>query len=137
LERQQRRAARLRCPRIEYLKHSIELDPNNAEAWAILASCYTSLGSDLGAADPAKVIPLARNAIAKAFQLDPNLAEAHTTLAWIKLWYDWDWTGAEQEFRRSLELNSNDSAAHREYRTIFSYENDSTKPSQKTSAPSS
>src|SRR5262249_8822360 len=48
-------------------------------------------------------------------QLDPDLAEAHTALAWIKLWYDWDWSGAEQEFRRSLELNANDSAAHRQY----------------------
>src|SRR5581483_1472169 len=47
--------------------------------------------------------------------IDPNLAEAHTILAWIKLWYDWDWSGAEREFRRSLELNPNDSVAHREY----------------------
>lgn len=100
---------------IGYLQHSLELDPNNAEAWAALAYCYTSLGSDLAAADPAKVIPHARVAIAKALELDPNLAEAHTTLAWMKLWYDWDWSGAEQEFHRSLELNPNDSVAHREY----------------------
>jgi len=100
---------------IGYLQDSVEIDSNSPEAWAMLASCYTSLGSDLGAADPAKVIPPARAAIAKALQLDPDLAEAHTTLAWIKLWYEWDWSGAEQEFRRSLELNPNNSAAHREY----------------------
>ena len=100
---------------IGYLRHSLELDPNSAEAWATLGSCYTSLGSDLAAADPAKVISQARAAITKALQLDPNLAQAHTTLAWIKLWYEWDWSGAEKEFRRSLELNPNDSAAHREY----------------------
>ena len=97
------------------LKHSLELDPNSAEAWSALAYCYAALGSDMGAADPAKVIPPARAAIAKALQLDPNLAEAHTILAWVKLWYDWDWSGSEQEFRRSLELNPNDSVAHREY----------------------
>jgi len=100
---------------ISYLRHSVEIDPNSAEAWAALASCYTSLGSDLGVADPAQVLSQARAAIAKALELDPNLAQAHTTLAWIKLWYEWDWNGAEQEFRRSLELNANDSAAHREY----------------------
>ena len=100
---------------IGYLQQSVESDSNNAEAWAALAYCYTSLGSDLAAADPAKVIPRARAAIAKALELNPNLAEAHTTLAWIKLWYDWDWNGSEQEFRRSLELNPNDSVAHREY----------------------
>jgi len=69
----------------------------------------------LGAVDPAQVIPKARADIAKALALDPNLAEAHTTLAWMKLWYDWDWNGSEQEFRRSLELNPNDSVTHREY----------------------
>jgi TolB-like protein/DNA-binding winged helix-turn-helix (wHTH) protein len=100
---------------IDYLKRSLEIDPNSAEAWSALAYCYAALGSDMGAEDPAKVIPPARAAVAKALQLDPNLAEAHTILAWIKLWYDWDWTGSEQEFRRSLELNPNDSVTHREY----------------------
>lgn len=100
---------------IDYLQQSVEIDPNNAEAWSTLAQCYTSLGSDLAAADPSKVIPRARAAIAKALELDANLAETHTALAWIKLWYDWDWKGSEQEFHRSLELNPNDSVAHREY----------------------
>jgi TolB-like protein/Tfp pilus assembly protein PilF len=100
---------------INYLQHSLELDPNSADAWTTLAYCYTSLGSDLGVADPAKVVPQARAAITKALQLDANFSEAHTTLAWMRLWYDWDWNGAEQEFRRSLELNANSAAAHREY----------------------
>jgi TolB-like protein len=99
---------------IAYLKRSLEIDPTSPEAWSALAYCYASLGSDMGAADPAKVIPQARAAIAKALELDPNLAEAHTALAWMKLWYDWDWAGAEREFRRSLELNANDSVTHRE-----------------------
>jgi Tfp pilus assembly protein PilF len=65
------------------------------------------------ALDPAKVAPEARAAVAKALELDPNLAEAHGALARIKLWYDWDWTGAEREFRRAIELNPNDSMNHR------------------------
>lgn len=100
---------------IEYLRRAVELDPNNAPAWSTLAYCYTSLGADLGVADPKTVLPLARSAIDHALQIDPNLAEAHLTLAWIKLWYDWDWSGSEAEFRRALELNPNDSATHREY----------------------
>jgi TolB-like protein/DNA-binding winged helix-turn-helix (wHTH) protein/Tfp pilus assembly protein PilF len=100
---------------IAYLKHSLEIDPNSAEAWSALAYCYAALGSDMGAADPATVIPPAWAAVTKALQLDPNLAEARTILAWVKLWYDWDWSGAEQEFHRSLELNPNDSVTHREF----------------------
>ncbi|HKW17270.1 MAG TPA: winged helix-turn-helix domain-containing protein [Terriglobales bacterium] len=100
---------------INYFQKAVALDPNNAQAWAALAYANASLGSDLGIASRAKVLPQAQAAIAKALVIDPNLAEAHTILAWIKLWYDWDWTGAEREFRRSLELNPNDSVAHREY----------------------
>jgi TolB-like protein/DNA-binding winged helix-turn-helix (wHTH) protein/Tfp pilus assembly protein PilF len=100
---------------ITYFQKAAELDPNNAQAWASLAYANASLGSDLGIASRAKVLPPAQAAIGKALEIDPNLAEAHTILAWIKLWYDWDWSGAEREFRRSLELNPNDSVAHREY----------------------
>lgn len=53
--------------------------------------------------------PRARAAIARAHEIDPDLAEAHTVLAWMRLWHDWDWSGAEQEFQRSLALNPNDS----------------------------
>ena len=100
---------------IGYFQRAAELDPNNAPAWAELAYANASLGSDLGVADRTKVLPPARAAIARALEIDPNLAEAHTASAWMKLWYDWDWGGAEQEFRRSLELNPNDSVTHREY----------------------
>src|SRR6516225_11090245 len=48
----------------------------------------------------------------KALALDPNLAEAHAYLGAVKLWYDWDWPGAEREIRRALELNANSSNAH-------------------------
>ncbi len=100
---------------IGYFRQAAEKEPGNAEAWAALAGCYTSLGADIGSADPAKVAPEARADIAKALELDTNLAEAHHTLARIKLWYDWDWTGAEREFRRAIELNPNDSMNHLGY----------------------
>jgi TolB-like protein/DNA-binding winged helix-turn-helix (wHTH) protein/Tfp pilus assembly protein PilF len=100
---------------IGYFREAVDKDPGNAEAWASLAGCYASIGADIGSADPAKVAPEAREAVQKALKLDANLAEAHATLAKIKLWYDWDWTGSEQEFRRAIELNPNDSA------TLLSY----------------
>ena len=97
---------------IGYFRQAVGIDPGNAEAWAALAGCYASLGSDIGSVDPAKVAPEARAAVAKALELDPNLAEAHGTLARIKLWYDWDWAGSEREYRRAIELNPNDSMIH-------------------------
>lgn len=100
---------------IAYFRQAIREDGGSAEAWAALAGCETSLGADIGATDPAATAAQARFAVSKALQLDPNLAEAHNTLANIKLWYDWDWVGSEQEFRRALALNPNSSMAHLDY----------------------
>jgi TolB-like protein/DNA-binding winged helix-turn-helix (wHTH) protein/Flp pilus assembly protein TadD len=100
---------------IGYFRQAAGIEPGNAEAWAALAGCYASLGADIGSVDPAKAAPEARAAVAKALELDPNLAEAHGALARIKLWYDWDWTGSEREFRRAIELNPNDARNHLAY----------------------
>ena len=56
----------------------------------------------------------------KALELDPDLAEAHTTLAFINLYYDWDWDAAEREFRRAIELNPNYANAHHWYAEYLS-----------------
>ncbi len=100
---------------IGYFQRAVALDSRNAAAWAALGDCYASLGADLGVARPHDVLPATRAAIARALELDPNLAEPHATLAKIKLWFDWDWTGAEHEYRRAIELNPNESSTHREY----------------------
>ncbi|MFB3062685.1 MAG: tetratricopeptide repeat protein [Candidatus Binatia bacterium] len=60
-------------------------------------------------------MPQARAAAQKALEIDNALAEAHTSLGWIKMVYDWDWAGAETEFRRALELNPNYATAHHWY----------------------
>jgi len=104
---------------IGYFRQAVEKEPGNGEAWAAMAGCYVSLGADIGSTDPFKVAPEARAAVQKALDLDPNLAEAHGALARIKLWFDWDWTGAEREFRRTIELNPNDSENHRNYSHYF------------------
>jgi Tfp pilus assembly protein PilF len=64
---------------------------------------------------PGDAMPKARAAATKAMELDDSLAEAHTALAAIKQRYDWDWSGAEIEFKRALELHAENAHAHQEY----------------------
>jgi len=62
-----------------------------------------------------EAIPKAKEAAMKAIQLDDSLSEAHVASARIMTYYDWDWAGAEREFKRAIELNTNSGEAHREY----------------------
>ena len=88
---------------IEYLKEALELDPDFALAWAGLGGAYRmSAGSTW--------IPLAeayghaRAAVERALSLEPDLAEGHVEMGWIRMLYDWDWRAAEESFHRALEL---------------------------------
>ncbi len=83
---------------------AIDIDPGNARSWAGLADCYTILGC-WGYESPHKSYPKARAAAERALELDDTLSEAHVSLAVGKKDYYWDWAGAEQEYRRALELN--------------------------------
>ena len=97
---------------IEYFHQAIAMDPTYARAYSGLADCYSSLaGSGL---IPSKEGYLrAKDAALKALALDDTLAEAHTSLALIKTSYDWDWSGADKEFQRAIELNPGSAPAHR------------------------
>jgi serine/threonine protein kinase/Flp pilus assembly protein TadD len=79
-------------------------DPGYALAFAGEADAYNILGwwADL---PPGVAFPAARSAAARAVALAPGLAEAHASQAFAKLYYDWDWAGAETDFERSLALN--------------------------------
>jgi TolB-like protein len=98
---------------IEYFEQAVKLDPNYALAYAALANTHISL-SWLNARLPAEVLPEATAAVAKALEIDETLAEAHAALGNIKL-VDWDWSGAEREFRRAIELNPNYQRNHSDY----------------------
>jgi TolB-like protein/DNA-binding winged helix-turn-helix (wHTH) protein/tetratricopeptide (TPR) repeat protein len=99
---------------IEYFGQAIEKDPGYALAYAGLAD--SSAARAWYAYLPAKdAFPQAKEAVTKALELDPDLAEAHTTLAFITLYYDWDWAGADREFLRAIELNPNYANAHHWY----------------------
>ncbi len=89
---------------------AIERDPNYARAYAGLADTYL-LGDT--AIDP-RGFPKAREAAAKALALDDTVSDAHAALALLKD-VDWDWAGAEREFKRAIELNPGDTLAHHMY----------------------
>jgi TolB-like protein/Tfp pilus assembly protein PilF len=106
---------------IEYFQHAIQIDPRNAAAYTGLADSYTVLG-DNGFRWPAEVFPQAKAAAIKALEINPSLAEAHTSLAAVMKAYEWDWQGAEKEFRRAIELNPNYSTAHQFYGELLECE---------------
>jgi eukaryotic-like serine/threonine-protein kinase len=92
---------------------AIDRDPTYALAWAGLADAYYGL-SNLYMA-PREAMPRARDAAQRALAIDDSLAQAHTSLALVMVWYDWDFAGGEREFRRALSLNPNDAESHRLY----------------------
>jgi serine/threonine protein kinase/TolB-like protein/Tfp pilus assembly protein PilF len=99
---------------IDYFRQAIEKDPNYALAYTGLADSYSFLSSQ-GIRSPHDVFPLAKQAATKAIEIDNSLSEAHTSLAYVKLYYDWDWAGAEQEYKNAIELNPNYATPHHGY----------------------
>ena len=89
---------------IEYFQQAIEKDPSYPLAYAGLADSYDILGF-YGFAAPRDAFPKAKAAALKALEIDEALPEAHASLAYTNFYYDWDWLGAEREFKRSIELN--------------------------------
>ncbi len=99
---------------VEYFEQAIEKDPNYALAYAGLADSYAMLGA-YGFLRPETGYPRARAAATKAIEFDDRLAEPHTSLLAVKLDYDWDWSGADAEFQRSVQLNTAYPIAHHWY----------------------
>lgn len=99
---------------IKSFEEAIAKDPNYALAYAGLADAY-SLLSDYAGALPDEAYPKAKETAIKALELDDGLAEAHTALAYVNMYYYWDWAAAENEYRRAVSLNPNYASAHQWY----------------------
>jgi TolB-like protein/DNA-binding winged helix-turn-helix (wHTH) protein len=101
---------------VQYFNQAIGKDSNFALAYSGLADSYTLLALY---GEGVTGMTEAKTAAEKALQLDSTLAEAHTSLAAVKVLHDWDWQGAEQEFHRAIELNPNFAQAHHWYGNLL------------------
>jgi len=96
---------------LEYFQQAIEMDPGYALAYAGMADSYIVLGEAYLLA-PQEAFPRATAAALKALELDETLGEPHASLGAAKADYDWDWEGADKEYRRAIELNPGYATAH-------------------------
>jgi TolB-like protein/Tfp pilus assembly protein PilF len=95
----------------DYFSQAVQRDPRYALSYAGLADTYSLLGGS-GYLAPSEAWPKAKQAAMQALTIDDTLPEAHTSLGLVKEHYDWDWEGAESEFKRAIELNPSSATAH-------------------------
>jgi serine/threonine protein kinase/TolB-like protein/Tfp pilus assembly protein PilF len=99
-----------------YFEQAIEKDPGYALPYTGLADSYATMATwEIGTVSPQEAMPKAKAAALKALSLDDTLSEAHASLAYVKLHYDWDWPGTEKEIKRAIEVNPNNANAHHWY----------------------
>jgi tetratricopeptide (TPR) repeat protein len=105
---------------IDYFQQAVNLSPDYAPAHAGLADAYALLNFYTGRQDHVS-IERAKAATVRALKLDHSMAEAHATQAYIKLYYEWDWPGAENIFRKAIALNPNYATARQWYAEYLFY----------------
>lgn len=103
---------------IEFFQQAIAKDPDYALAYTGLADCYAIIAfySNI---PPKPAFEEAKKATAKALEIDNTLAEAHASLAFVKEYYEWDWPGADKEYKKAIELNPGYATAHQWYGMYF------------------
>ena len=104
---------------IEIFKQAIAIDSNYALAYCGLADAYFRLSNVH--LPPREVLPKAKEAALKAVEIDDNLAEAHSSLGLVKVYYDYEWSAAESEFRKALRLNPDLVLAHQRFGSYLSF----------------
>jgi Tfp pilus assembly protein PilF len=103
---------------MDQFNQAVAKDPNYAQAYAALADTYVLL-FDRGWISNLEASPKIRSAAQRAIELDPTLAEPHAALAVLKEEADWDWAGAEAEYRKAIGLNPNDDTSHHWYAILL------------------
>jgi len=101
----------------EYFEQAIQIDPTYALAYAGLADSYYRLSNVY--AHTRDAMPKAKTAAIKALEIDETLSEGHAALGLIRMFYDWDWLGANEEFARAIEINPNNATAHQRFGLYF------------------
>jgi adenylate cyclase len=105
---------------IGLLEEAIQHDPTFAHAYAVLANCYVVLGAT-GQLTPRKAFPKAMEAAERAISLNDALAECHNALGLVRMFYQWDWEGAEQSFLRAIGINPGLADVHHTYGLLKSF----------------
>jgi eukaryotic-like serine/threonine-protein kinase len=103
---------------LDQFNQAVAKDPNYAQAYAGVAYAYILL-FDRGWISPGEGSPKVRSAAQRAIELDPTLAEPHAALAAVRELADWDWAGAEDEYRKAIGLNPNDATSHHWYALLL------------------
>jgi Tfp pilus assembly protein PilF len=103
---------------LDQFNQALAKDPSYAQAYAGVADAYILI-LDRGWISNDEASPKIRSAAQRAIELDPTLAEPHAALAVLKEQADWDWAGAEAEFRKAIELNPNDATSHHWYSVLL------------------
>jgi TolB-like protein/Tfp pilus assembly protein PilF/predicted Ser/Thr protein kinase len=103
---------------VDYFQQAIDKDPNYALAYAGLADAFHELAYT---SPPSEMMPRSKAASTKALQLDDSVADAHAALAWVLWRYDWNFSEAEKEFQRAIELEPNSSSHGRGMYPLFLY----------------
>jgi DNA-binding winged helix-turn-helix (wHTH) protein/TolB-like protein/tetratricopeptide (TPR) repeat protein len=101
---------------ISHAQAALDRDPGFAQAYAAIADCYALLGSSPDSTiDRREGMRRARQAAERALSIDPSLADAATSLAFVKMHYDWDWAEAERLFQHAIRLDPTYATAHHWY----------------------
>lgn len=103
---------------IGFFRAAIDADPSFAGAYAGLADSFVTLATNIPL-PPREAMPKAKAAAEKAVQADENLAEAWASRAAVSWWFDWDYAGAEADYKRAIELNPNYATAHDGYAMLL------------------
>ena len=103
---------------LEYFELALAQDPGYAPAYSGIADYHIAVAS-WGLATPTDAWPKAKEAAERALAIDDTLAEAHASMGTIHMWYEWNWSAAEQDFRRAIDLNPGHPNAHVQYNLLF------------------
>ena len=103
---------------IKHFEKAIELDPNYADPYAGLGDTYGLLPA-YNFAEPKEAMPQAKSYAEEAIKLNPNLASSYTSIAWVQHVYEYDWAGAEANYKKAIQLNPNYATGHQWYAELL------------------